>query len=85
MYSQAFLTLLLQRKRVFYRSITLFVSALGRLNGIREHFSFGIIDELKRRNVIGKDEAQKLPLAMAVACHIRLVHYSHKNRQDDEI
>ena len=72
-------------KRVIYRSITLFVSALGRLNGVREHSSFGIIEELKRRNELSKTAAQKLSLAVAVACHIRLVHYSSKNRQDDDI
>ena len=72
-------------KRVIYRSITLFVSALGRSNGIREHSSFGIIDELKRRNAINENEARNLSLAVAVACHIRLVHYSSKNRQDDDI
>ena len=72
-------------KRVIYRSITLFVSALGRSYGVRKHSSFEIVDELKRRNLLSKAAAQKLSLAVAVACHIRLVYYSSKNRQDDII
>ena len=72
-------------KQVIYRSITLFVSALGRLYGVRKHSSFDIIEELKRRNELSGWAAQKLYLAVAVACHVRLVYYSSKNKQDDEI
>ena len=72
-------------KRAFYRSISLFVSALGRAHGLRQHSSFGIIDELKRRGLISSDIAQRLSLAVAVACHTRLVHYSSKKRQDDNM
>ena len=72
-------------KHVIYRSITLFVSALGRSYGVRKHSSFEIIDELKRRKELSRKAAHMLSLAVAVACHIRLVHYSSKNRQDDDI
>ena len=72
-------------KQVIYRSITLFVSALGRLYGVRKHSSFEIIEELKRRNELSEWATQKLYLAVAVACHVRLVYYSSKNKQDDEI
>ena len=72
-------------KRVIYRSITLFLSALGHSYGVQKHSSLEIIDELKRRNLLSKMAAQKLCLAVAVACHVRLVHYSSKNRQDDDI
>ena len=72
-------------KHVIYRSITLFVSALGRSYGVRKHCSFEIINELKRRNELSNRAAHILSMAVAVACHIRLVHYSSKNRQDDVI
>ena len=72
-------------KQVIYRTITLFVSALGRSYGVRKHSSFEIIEELKRRNELSEWTARKLSLAVAVACNIRLVHYSSKNKQDDDI
>ena len=72
-------------KRVFYRSITLFVSALGRAYGLLQNSSFEIIEELKRRIIISETAAQRLSLAVAVACHIRLVHYLSKRRQEDNM
>ena len=72
-------------KRVFYRSISLFVSALGRAYGLRQNSSFGIIKELKRRSLIDNVIAQRLSLAVAVACHTRLVHYSSKKKQEDSM
>ena len=72
-------------KRVFYRSITLFVSALGRLHGLRQNSSFSIIAELRRRNKLSQQAAHKLAHSVAVACHIRLSHYSSKQRQADNI
>ena len=72
-------------KRIFYRSITLFVSALGRAYGLRQNSSFGIIDELKRLELINGNTAKRLSQAVAIACHIRLVHYSSKGRQEENI
>ena len=70
-------------KRVFYRSITLFVSAVGRAYGLRQNSSFEIIDELKQKGLLSKKSAQRLSLAVAAACHIRLAHYASKKRQED--
>ena len=72
-------------KRVIYRSITLFVSALGRLHGIRENSGFGIIDILQRQRKLSENAASRLTHAVAVACHVRLVHYASQNRQEDII
>ena len=72
-------------KRVIYRSITLFISALGRLHDVDEISNFDIIDEFLRREVISEDSADKLSHAVAVACHIRLSYYVSKKRQDDTI
>ena len=70
-------------KRVFYRSISLFVSALGRAYGLRQNSSFEIIMELNRRSLINNEIAKRLSLAVAVACHTRLVHYSSKKKEED--
>ena len=70
-------------KQVIYRSITLFISALGRSNNVLKHSSFDIINELKGRKTIDEITAQNLSLAVAIACHVRMVHYASKKRQDD--
>ena len=72
-------------KRIFYRSITLFVSALGRLHDIDKNSCFDIIDDIHRRHEINDVSANRLLHAVAVACHVRLFHYMSKNGQDDAI
>ena len=72
-------------KRIVYRSITLFVSALGRLHGLNVNSSFNIIQELLTRNLIGEDAASCISHAVAVACHIRLFFYQSKRRRYDQV
>ena len=72
-------------KRIIYRSITLFISALGRLNNLSIHSGFDIIEEFRGRNMIGEYAAHRLSHAVAVACHVRLSYYMSKNMQDDDI
>ena len=72
-------------KRVIYRSSTLFVSALGKLNKICACSSFDIIEELGKRNVISKDAEHMLMYAIALACEIRLKWYFKNKKQCDEI
>ena len=72
-------------KRIIYRSITLFISALGRMHDVDEHSCFNIIDRLHRRQEINDLSAHRLSHAVAVACHVRLFQYMSKQRQDDTI
>ena len=72
-------------KRVIYRSITLFVSALGRLQQINQNSTFAIVEEYFNRNIFSDFTSAKLKNAVAVACHIRLVHYMNKKCQQDDI
>ena len=72
-------------KRIIYRSITLFVSALGRSHNIDENSCLNIVEELKRMGSLSDYTAHRLSYAVAVACHVRLAHYMTKKRQDDEI
>ena len=72
-------------KRTIYRSITLFMCALGRLHGVDKNSSFEIIDEFQRKQVISEVSAHRLSHAVAVVCHIRLFHYMAKKKQDDTI
>ena len=72
-------------KRIIYRSITLFISALGRLHDVDEHSCFDIIDEFQRRHEINDVSAHRLSHSVAVACHVRLYHYMSKKQQDDSV
>ena len=72
-------------KRVIYRSSTLFVSALGKLNKICACSSFDIIEELGNRNIISKYAEHMLMYAIALACEIRLKWYFKNKKQCDEI
>ena len=72
-------------KAEIYRSITLFLSALGRLQEFDTNSSFEIIEKLRHRNTISEDTAQKLYFSIAVVCHIRLSYYSSSERQKDDI
>ena len=71
--------------KVFCRNITLSISALGRVYGIRDNSSFGIIDELKKRGLINESQAQRLSLAVAVACHIRMSRSLSEKTQEDNV
>ena len=72
-------------KWVFYRTISLYVLAVGRIHGIQKNSSFEIIDELKQRGKITKEVAQRLSLAVAVGCHIRMAHYLSQGQQKEKI
>ena len=72
-------------KRIIYRSITLFIPALGRLHDVDKNSYFDIIDEFQRRHEISDVTAHKMSHAVAVACHIRIFRYMFKNRQDDVV
>ena len=72
-------------KQVIYRSITLFVSALGRLHQINKNSAFDIIEQFFTENIFLDYTSTKMKNAVAVACHLRLVHYMNKKRQQDNI
>ena len=72
-------------KRLLYRSITLFVPALARLNGIDVNSCFDIIPELLRRNVINENAAFRVSHAVAMACHARLFLYMCGDKQDNNV
>ena len=72
-------------KNVIYRSISLFILALGRLHGSNLNSGFDIIENLFEKNLITKYVTNRLLFAMATACHIRSFQYMSKNRQDDSV
>ena len=72
-------------KRIIYRSITLFISALGRMHDVDEDSCFDINDEFQRRQEVDEVSVHRLSHAVAVACHIRLFQCTSKQRQDDMI
>ena len=70
-------------KKVIYRSTTLFISALGRLNRIQASSCFDIIKDLERKTKITKFTKNKLMFAVAIACEARLRWYMECKRQND--
>ena len=72
-------------KRLIYRSIALFLAALGKLHNIEQNSGFEIIEELERRNELNDETSHDLSLALAVGCHIRLFYYMYSKKQDDVI
>ena len=72
-------------KALFYRSITLFITALGQIYNIRASSSFEIIEELAAKKLITEYAKHKLMFAVALACEIRLKWYMKSKRQNDKI
>ncbi|CAK8686490.1 unnamed protein product [Clavelina lepadiformis] len=70
-------------KRVVYRSVSLFISALGHLYSIKFSSSFNVVRLLQKENRINGETASGLLFALAVACEVRLKVYMAKGRQDD--
>ena len=72
-------------KRLLYRSVTLFVSHLGRLCMLKSPSGFEIIDELYKEKTISQAEGHKLRYAVAVACEIRLQVYMERERSSNTV
>ena len=72
-------------KALFYRSITLFVTALGRINNICASSCFDIIEELAAEKIISDYAKHKLLFAVGLACEVRLKWYMRCKRQNDTI
>ncbi|CAK8686492.1 unnamed protein product [Clavelina lepadiformis] len=70
-------------KRVVYRSVSLFISALGHLYSIKFSSSFNVVWQLQKEDRINGETASGLLFALAVACEVRLKVYMAKGRQDD--
>ena len=70
-------------KQLIYRSSTLFIAALGRINNILANSSFEIVNELHRIGKVTKNTCNKLNYAIAIACEIRLKVYSTNKCQND--
>ncbi|CAK8677803.1 unnamed protein product [Clavelina lepadiformis] len=72
-------------KRVVYRSSTLFIAALGRLNSIYQSpcSCYDVIETLKGRGRFDSETAHKLAYAVSIACEVRLKVYCLKGKQDD--
>ena len=71
-------------KQLVYRSTTIFISALARKHNISANSCFDIIDEMANNKQITQNTADKLKLAIAIACEMRLRVYTKKNRQCDD-
>ena len=72
-------------KKDFYRSTTIFISALGQVENIHASSCFDIIEALAEKKIINDKLKSKLMYAVAIACQLRLTRYMKQKRQDDEI
>ncbi|XP_076801998.1 uncharacterized protein LOC143446298 [Clavelina lepadiformis] len=72
-------------KRVVYRSSTLFIAALGRLNSIYQSpcSCYDVIDKLTEKQKLNSETAHKLAYSISIACEVRLKIYCLKKKQDD--
>ena len=70
-------------KRFMYRSTTLFLGALGKINFVLANSCFDIIKELASKNIFTQKTKHKLLFAIAVACELRLRVYTRKQSQCD--
>jgi len=70
-------------KRVVYRSLGLFVEALGKAFKQEINSSFETIRLLRNAEIIQEGFAHNLLFASAIACYLRLCIYAEKNSQDD--
>ena len=72
-------------KKDFYRSTTIFISALGQVENIHASSCFDIIEALAEKKIINNKLKSKLMYAVAIACELRLTRYMKQKRQDDII
>ena len=72
-------------KHVFYRTTTLFLSAMGRMYNIQSSSCFDIVEELASENIISEFAKHLLMFAVALACEVRLRWYMENKSQSDEI
>ena len=70
-------------KQLIYRSSTIFIAALGRINKILGNSSFEMVNEMQRNGEITKTTRDKMNYAIAIACEIRLKSYSKTKCQND--
>ncbi|CAK8681738.1 unnamed protein product [Clavelina lepadiformis] len=72
-------------KQVFFRTSTLFVSALGRMKfGYSgENCPFRVVKKLKESQVLTPEAAHELAYAVAISCEVRLKLYLKNKRQED--
>ncbi|XP_076803728.1 uncharacterized protein LOC143447486 [Clavelina lepadiformis] len=72
-------------KRVVYRSSTLFIAYLGRLNSIYKSpcSCYDVIDKLTEKQKFNSETAHKLAYSISIACEVRLKIYCLKRKQDD--
>ena len=68
-------------KQLVYCSTTIFISALARKHDISANSCFDIIDEMAKNKQITQLTADKLKLAIAIACEMRLRVYTDKKLQ----
>ena len=72
-------------KQLFYRTSTLFITALGKICGSKSSSCFDIINELAEQRKITENTKHKLSYAVAIACEIRLCVYMKAQSQRDYI
>ena len=71
-------------KQLVYRSTTIFIAALARVNNISSNSCFDVINEMAENKQITQNMAHHLLLAIAIACEMRLRVYIEKKSQCDD-
>ena len=72
-------------KQIIYRTITIFLSALGKKHDLESSSSFSVIKELTLKGLISSEDEHKLLYAVAIACEVRLRVYMKEGRANNQI
>ena len=70
-------------KKYAYKSVTMFIAAMGRIFNIHDPSCFDIIEKLAKKNVISEYAKLNHMFAVALACEIRLRWYMVNKSQAD--
>ena len=70
-------------KQLVYRSTTIFIAALGKINNISANSCFHIVKELAKKKIITQKTEHKLLYAVAIACEMRIRVYAAEESQCD--
>lgn len=72
-------------KKAVYRTVTIFIIAIGKLLNIESCSCYGIIEALKDLGYLSETAAHNLMFAVSVACEIRMKVYMSKSTQADMV
>ena len=72
-------------KRVFYRGLTIFISAWAKFHGFESFSSFQVVDRLHHIGYLSEVDQHFLKFGLAIACELRLKFYAQSEKQTETL